>query len=71
MIADLIAFGISIGLFFITYWSTAYGRDDVSLKSFLYFGWVVYGLLSFPWIIFMVGYVANILTKSKPTAYDK
>lgn len=32
---------------------------------------IFYGLLSFPFLIFALGPLADILTKSKPTAYDK
>lgn len=40
-------------------------------NPFLYFAFVVYGLLSFPFLIFSIGPIADMLTKTRPTAYDE
>ena len=40
-------------------------------NPYLYMAKVFYGLLSFPFLIFAFGPLQDILTKSRPTAYDK
>lgn len=45
--------------------------DDISLRGVIYFCKTVYGLLSFPFMVFAVPIVTVFLTKSKATKYDK
>ena len=40
-------------------------------NPYLYMAKIFYGLLSFPFLIFALGPLQDILTKSRPTAYDK
>ena len=49
-----------------------FGQDsDWKMKGNLYWAQFVYGLLSFPFLIFAVPLCPNILTKARPTAYDR
>lgn len=45
--------------------------DDVSLRGVIYFCKTVYGLLSFPFMVFAIPIMAQFLTKTKATKYDK
>ena len=45
--------------------------DDWKMKANLYWAQFVYGLLSFPFLIFAVPLCPAILTKARPTAYDR
>jgi len=70
MIYDLITFALSVGVFFIiTY--VADSKEEWQVKATFYFCKIIYGLLSFPFLIFAVPLMDNILTRSRPTAYDK
>lgn len=73
MIIDFFCFGIAIALFFITtgYMNIDFSKRIEDARPFLFFTKIVYGLLSFPFLMFAIGPIANLLTKSKPTAYDK
>lgn len=73
MIYDIITF---IGSVLIFYFSINYMHLDERdrfkyTKPYLYFSKLIYGMLSFPFLIFMVPMLSNLLTKAKATAYDK
>lgn len=45
--------------------------DDTSIRGIIYYGKVMYGLLSFPFIVFNIPLVISIIADAKPTMYDK
>eukprot|EP00828_Plagiopyla_frontata_P032698 TRINITY_DN42566_c0_g1_i1.p4 TRINITY_DN42566_c0_g1~~TRINITY_DN42566_c0_g1_i1.p4 ORF type:complete len:113 (-),score=13.69 TRINITY_DN42566_c0_g1_i1:162-500(-) len=46
-------------------------RHEWKTKSYFQMIRMFYGLLSFPFLIFSIPFLNNILTKSRPTGYDK
>jgi hypothetical protein len=73
MFYDLFTFGICVGLLFLFVFvkGTDMAGDLWRIKSHVYFVRIIYGLLSFPFLVFQLPFIQNILTKSRPTAYDK
>ena len=73
MFYDLITFILCVGIFLLCIFIGGKEKtgDLWRLKSHLYFVRIIYGLLSFPFLIFQLPFIQNILTKSRPTAYDK
>lgn len=78
MIFELINIGICVAIFILSMnkmkpYQNFSSLSDYALKPnpYLYFAWIVYGLLSFPFLIFALGPLGKILTKSLPTGYDK
>lgn len=70
MIYDLIIAGIAIGAFFAFFFSFDI-QDDEHAKGIIFFCKIIYGLLSFPFLIFAIPILKDLLTKARPTAYDK
>lgn len=70
MIYDIICFAISVYLLF-AFISYNEIKESIYFNNYLYFIFIFYGLLSFPFLIFAVGPLGNLITKSKPTAYDR
>lgn len=70
MIFDALNTIITVALFFVFVFVLK-EDDDISLRGVIYFCKTVYGLLSFPFIIFAIPILAEFLTKSKATKYDK
>ena len=73
MFYDLITFALCVGLFllFVFIGGKEMAEDLWRMKSHLYFARIIYGLLSFPFLIFQLPFAQAILTKSRPTAYDE
>lgn len=46
-------------------------KEEVAIRASVYFCKTIYGLLSFPFLVFAAKPLASLLTKSKPTRYDK
>lgn len=46
-------------------------NDEVTLRSALYFCRTIYGLMSFPFMVFAIQPLATFLTKTRATKYDK
>jgi hypothetical protein len=70
LIYDIITFAISVGVFLAIYFGGE-SQQEWQIKTTFYFCKVIYGLLSFPFLIFAVPGMQLILTRSRPTAYDK
>ena len=70
LIYDLIIAGIAIGCFFIFFYCFNI-QDDEHAKDIIYLCKIIYGLLSFPFLIFALPLLPDLLTKARPTAYDK
>ena len=45
--------------------------DIFQVKANLFACQFIYGLLSFPYLIFVVGWMVKFVTKAHPTAYDR
>lgn len=45
--------------------------DSTSIRAAVYFTKVIYGLLSFPFVLFAIPVVSNLLTRTKSTKYNK
>ena len=45
--------------------------DSTSVRASVYFCKVIYGLLSFPFMIFAIPIISDLLTKTKATKYNK
>jgi len=68
---DIFMFAISF-IIFIIITPMFFGQDsDWKMNGNLYWAQFVYGLLSFPFLVFMIPMCPNILTKARPTAYDR
>lgn len=70
LIYDIITFGISVGVFLLVHF-VGHSQEEWQIKSNFYFSKIIYGLLSFPFLIFAVPGVPLILTRSRETAYDE
>lgn len=70
MIYDIIIAGIAIGIFFIFYFLFDI-RDDEHAKGIIFFCKIIYGLLSFPFLIFAIPILSGLLTKARTTGYDR
>jgi hypothetical protein len=81
LVYDLISFLICVGLIL---WCMFTGENKVqergtqkfadtewALKAQLYWIKVLYGLLSFPWVLFSLPFVMSIFTHARPTGYTK
>jgi hypothetical protein len=78
MIFEFLNFGVCLAIFILSMNKmkpysqySSFSEFAMEPNPYLYFSWIVYGFLSFPFLIFALGPLGNILTKSKPTAYDK
>lgn len=71
LIWDILTFGIATFIFIFTYNDSIAEGDWDNSTPYLFFGKFIYGILSFPYLIFSVPVLSNLLTRSKPTAYDK
>ena len=69
MIWELVTTLISVGLVCIFIFLLNQ-EDDISLRGVIFYCKTVYGLLSFPFIIFAIPIMTEFLTKSKATKYD-
>lgn len=70
MIFDLIITILFVIIFLAQYFSLEID-DDHKIKEMIYYYKSMYGLLSFPWLIFNIPKLELLLTKAKPTGYDK
>lgn len=70
MIWELIAELLTVGLFFILYYFVI-SDAKMSLRETIYFCQIVYGFLSFPFLVFAIPMMTTMLTKSRETKYDK
>lgn len=73
MFYDLFTFLICVGLLFLFVFvkGTDMAGDLWRIKSHVYFVRIIYGLLSFPFLVFQLPFIQNVLTRSRPTAYDR
>ncbi len=77
MLWDIFAFGVAAAVYVTTiiamkpYADLSTHQMETSGNPYLYFAYIIYGLLSFPFLLFAIGPVSNLLTKSRPTAYDR
>lgn len=70
MFWELFASMLTVGLYLVLYFLVI--KDDkVSMRESIYFCQTVYGLLSFPFLIFSVPMVTTLLCKTRDTKYDK
>lgn len=68
MLFDLIAFGIAL-LLYVKSTSNIEHLEDTS--QYMIFSRWIYGVLSFPFLIFNIPVCLNLLTHAKSTTYDK
>lgn len=62
---------ISVGLFLALYFLLQAGSDLVSLRSSIFLVKTVYGLLSFPFIIFVIPQLTIMLARTRETKYNQ
>ena len=70
MVWEFIATIITIGLGLIFVYLLK-ENDDISLRGVIFFCKIVYGLLSFPFMIFAIPILPQLLTKAQSTRYDQ
>ena len=70
MLWELISMALTIGLFFILYYLVV-RHDKAGIQQTIYFCQTIYGLLSFPFLLFSVPMMTTLLTKTRPTKYDR
>ena len=46
-------------------------QEDFQVREMIYYFKTAYGLLSFPFLLFAIPFMDFVLTKSRPTGYDK
>ena len=78
MIWELINQGVCVAVFILSMnkmnpYSGSENISDFAMKPnpYFYFCLILYGLLSLPFLIFALGPLGKLLTKSKPTGYDR
>eukprot|EP01017_Pseudomicrothorax_dubius_P008976 TRINITY_DN12990_c0_g1_i1.p1 TRINITY_DN12990_c0_g1~~TRINITY_DN12990_c0_g1_i1.p1 ORF type:complete len:524 (-),score=100.14 TRINITY_DN12990_c0_g1_i1:34-1605(-) len=70
MIYDIVTFIICVaGFFVITFVQDA--KEEFQLKTTIFAMKMLYGILSFPFLIFLVPLLDQLLTRSRPTAYTR
>ena len=70
MVWEFFAMAITVGLGLMFVYLLK-ENDDISLRGVIFFCKIVYGLLSFPFMIFAIPVLPQLLTKSKATRYDQ
>lgn|SRR3990167_8655917 len=70
MIWEFISELLTVGLFLILY-NFVISDAKMSLRETIYFCQIVYGFLSFPFLVFAIPMMTTMLTKSRETKYDK
>ena len=70
MVWEFIATLITVGLGLIFVYLLK-ENDDISFRGVIFFCKIIYGLLSFPFMIFAIPVLPQLLTKSKATRYDQ
>lgn len=70
MIYDLFTFLVSIGVYFWTF-NKSLAKDLDQSSAQIFMAKIVYGILSLPFLIFMLSPLQVLLTKSRATAYDR
>ena len=69
MIWELFASIFTVAVFLVIYFLLI-NRDQISMREVVKFCQILYGLLSFPFLIFSLPLMTTMLTKSRPTRYD-
>lgn len=69
MIWEFFTVLIVVGIFLILYFFVI-KNEKVSMRESIYFCQIMYGLLSFPFLVFSIPMMTVILTKSRETTYD-
>ena len=70
MIYDFFISTLSIGAFLGIYFNLNH-KNDYHTKALIYFTKILYGMLSFPFLFFVIPQMISLLTKSRSTAYNK
>jgi len=70
MFYDLITFLASVAIFLLCVF-VGHATYDWQVKATYYFAKIIYGMLSLPWLVFALPMIPTVLTRSRPTAYDK
>jgi len=68
---DVVTTSLLFGWILYSNWRNGISRGDWRYDTSLYFTKVALGLLSTPYVVFMIPVVTNWLTNTRPTAYDK
>jgi len=68
---DVVTTSLLFGWILYSNWRNGISRGDWRYATSLYFTKVALGLLSTPYVVFMIPVVTNWLTTTRPTAYDK
>lgn len=70
MVYDLIVFLLTLAVFFLIQY-VGEAKEDWQIRHTFYFCKIMYGLLSFPFLIFALPPMELLLTRSRGTAYNK
>eukprot|EP01017_Pseudomicrothorax_dubius_P032822 TRINITY_DN4336_c0_g3_i1.p1 TRINITY_DN4336_c0_g3~~TRINITY_DN4336_c0_g3_i1.p1 ORF type:complete len:351 (-),score=43.27 TRINITY_DN4336_c0_g3_i1:61-1113(-) len=70
MIYDLFTFLLSVGSFFAVYF-LLHLSQEFQVKATIFAVKLIYGMLSFPFLLFMLPYLGRVLSRAQPTGYTQ